>query len=104
TGNRKATIRPVLRTLGPARNLSSGKLNLFLAGRGPQGSCAGLPTAKYFTGETISELNCKTFKVPKGIDALDSRIVWNPLQSCPSFTAGGPTTREALIDSQGRAR
>ncbi|HKN62864.1 MAG TPA: S8 family serine peptidase [Gaiellaceae bacterium] len=102
TGNRKATIRPVLRTLGPPRNLSRGKLNLFVAGRGPQGSCAGLRTAKYFTGETIPELNCKTFRVPKGVDALDSRIGWNPLQPCPSCTAGEPTVREILIDPKGR--
>jgi len=102
TGDRTATIKPMLRTLGPARTLSSGKLNLFLAGRGPQGSCAGHRTAKYFTGETIPELNCKTFKVPKGVDALDSRIGWNPLQSCPSCTAGEPTVREILIDPKGR--
>ena len=31
TGNSKARIRPVLRTLGKARNLASGKLNLFEA-------------------------------------------------------------------------
>jgi hypothetical protein len=102
TGNRKATIRPVLRALGSRRTLSSGKLNLFVAGRGPQGSCAGLKTARYFTGETIPELNCKTFRVPKGVDALDSRIGWNPLQSCPSCTAGEPTVREILIDPKGR--
>jgi hypothetical protein len=102
TGNSKATIKPVLRTLGPRRNLSRGKLNLFVAGRGPQGSCAGLKTAKYFTGETIPELNCKTFTVPKGVDALDSRIGWDPLQSCSSCTAGEPTVREILIDPKGR--
>jgi hypothetical protein len=102
TGNSKATIKPVLRTLGPARNLSSGKLKLFVSGRGAQGSCAGLRTAKYFSGETIPELNCKTFKVPKGVDALDSRIGWDPLQSCSSCTAGQPTVREILIDPKGR--
>jgi len=102
TGNSKARIRPVLRTLGKARNLASGKLNLFEAGRGPQGSCAGVQTAKYFTGETIPELNCKTFKVPKGVDALDSRIAWNPLQNCATCTSGEPTVREILIDPKGR--
>lgn len=102
TGNSKVTIRPVLRTLGPRRNLSRGKLNLFVAGRGPQGSCAGLKTARYFTGETIPELSCKTFTVPKGVDALDSRIGWDPLQSCSSCTAGEPTVREILIDPKGR--
>ncbi len=102
TGNSKARIRPVLRTLGKARNLASGKLNLFEAGHGPQGSCAGVQTAKYFTGETIPELNCKTFKVPKGVDALDSRIAWNPLQNCATCTSGEPTVREILIDPKGR--
>jgi subtilase family protein len=102
TGNSKVTIKPVLRTLGPRRNLSRGKLSLFEAGRGPQGSCAGIKTAKYFTGETIPELNCKTFTVPKGVDALDSRIGWNPLQACAGCTAGEPTVREILIDPKGR--
>lgn len=102
TGARKAMIKPVLRTLGPAHRLSSGKLNLFSAGRGAQGSCAGLKTAKYFTGETIPELNCKTFRVPKHVDALDSRIGWQPLQSCVGCTAGEPTVREILIDPKGR--
>jgi hypothetical protein len=102
TSDSKALIRPVLRTLGPARTLSAGKLNLFSAGRGTQGSCAGLKTAKYFTGETIPELNCKAFRVPKGVDALDSRIGWQPLQSCSGCTAGEPTVREILIDPKGR--
>ena len=102
TGNSKATIRPVLRTLGPTHTLASGKLSLFSAGRGTQGSCAGFKTAKYFTSETIPELNCKTFHVPKGVDALDSRIGWNPLQSCIGCTSGEPTVREILIDPKGR--
>ena len=102
TGGSKARIRPVLRTLGKAHTLAGGKLKLFEAGRGPQGSCAGLKTAAYYTGETISELDCKTFKVPKGVDLLDSRIGWNPLQSCASCTAGEPTVREILIDPKGR--
>jgi hypothetical protein len=101
TGNSKATIKPVLRTLGPAHTLAGGKLNLFQGGAG-QGSCAGLKTALYFNGETIPELNCKTFKVPKGVDLLDSRIGWDPLQNCPSCTAGEPTAREILIDPKGR--
>jgi len=102
TGGSKAKITPVLRTLGKARNLAGGKLNLFMSGKGTQGSCAGHTTAKYFTGETIPELGCKTFKVPKGVDLLDSRIGWNPLQDCPSCTAGEPTAREILIDPKGR--
>jgi hypothetical protein len=102
TGNSKAKIRPALRTLGKARNLVSGKLNLFEAGHGTQGSCAGVQTAKYFTGETITELNCKTFKVPKGVDLLDSRIAWQPLQNCATCTSGEPTVREILIDPKGR--
>lgn len=102
SGSRKATIKPVLRTLGPAKTLSSGKLNLFEAGHGTQGSCAGLKSAEYYTGETIPELNCKTFKVPKGVDELDSRIGWNPLQTCSTCTAGEPTVREILIDPKGR--
>jgi hypothetical protein len=102
TGGSKATIRPVLRTLGKPHTLVHGKLNLFEANRGIQGSCAGLTTAKYFTGETITELNCKSFKVPKDADLLDSRIGWDPLQSCVSCTAGEPTVREILIDPKGR--
>ena len=102
TGNSKAKVRPVLRTLGPKRTLARGKLNLFEAGRGTQGSCAGIKTAKYFNGETIPELNCKTFHVPKGVDALDSRIGWQPLQTCTGCTAGEPTVREILIDPKGR--
>jgi subtilisin family serine protease len=102
SGGSKAKIRPVLRTLGAAHNLASGKLNLFQAGKGPQGSCAGNTSAKYYTGETIPELNCKTFKVPKSVDLLDSRIGWNPLQNCAGCTAGEPTAREILIDPKGR--
>jgi subtilase family protein len=104
TGSTKATIKPVLRTLGRAHTLSAGHLNLFKAGKGPQGSCAGVTTAEYFTGEPIPELNCKTFRVPKGVDALDSRIAWNPLQKCsPTVcTAGEPTVREILVDPKGR--
>lgn len=102
TGGSKARIKPVLRTLGKARRLAGGKLNLFEAGRGPQGSCAGLKTAQYFNGETITELNCKTFKVPKGVDLLESRIGWNPLQNCTGCTAGEPTVREILVDPKGR--
>jgi Subtilase family len=102
TGGTKATIKPVLRTLGQAHRLSTGHLNLFEAGKGTQGSCAGASSAEYFTGETIPELNCKTFKVPKGVDALDSRIAWNPLQTCSTCTAGEPTVREILIDPKGR--
>jgi subtilase family protein len=102
TGNSKATVKPVLRTLGPAHTLAHGKLNLFEATRGPQGSCAGIKTATYFTGETITELNCKTFTVPKHVDALDSRIGWQPLQTCLGCTAGEPTVREILIDPKGR--
>jgi subtilisin family serine protease len=102
TGGSKAKITPVLRTLGKAHNLAGGKLNLFMSGKGTQGSCAGHTTAKYFTGETIPELSCKTFKVPKGVDLLDSRIGWDPLQDCPGCTAGEPTAREILIDPKGR--
>ncbi|HEY4236933.1 MAG TPA: S8 family serine peptidase [Gaiellaceae bacterium] len=102
TGGSKAKITPVLRTLGKAHNLASGKLNLFISGKGTQGSCAGHTTAKYFSGETIPELNCKTFKVPKGVDLLDSRIGWDPLQDCAGCTAGEPTAREILIDPKGR--
>jgi hypothetical protein len=102
TGGSKARIRPVLRTLGRARTLANGHLNLFESGRGTQGSCAGVTSAKYYNGETIPELNCRTFNVPKGVDELDSRIAWNPLQSCPTCTAGEPTVREILIDPKGR--
>jgi len=98
----KVTIKPVLRTLGKPRTLAKGKLNLFELGRGPQGSCAGVSTAKYYTGETIPELNCKTFSVPKAVSALDSRIAWQPLQLCSSCTAGEPTVREILVDPKGR--
>jgi len=91
TGNSKAKVRPVLRTLGPKRTLARGRLTLFEAGRGTQGSCAGIKTATYFNGETIPELNCKTFHVPKGVDALDSRLGWQPLQTCTGCTAGEPT-------------
>jgi hypothetical protein len=98
----KTTIRPVLRTLGKPRTLAKGKLNLFELGRGTQGSCAGVTTAEYYTGETIPELNCKTFTVPKGVSLLDSRIGWQPLQDCSSCTAGEPTVREILIDPKGR--
>ncbi len=101
SGSSKATIRPVLRTLGPAHTLASGKLNLFAAGKGPQGSCAGHTTAKYYDDSTIPELSCKTFTVPKGVDLLDSRIGWNPLQNCSSCAAE-PTVREILIDPKGR--
>jgi hypothetical protein len=103
TGGSTVTVKPALRTLGPAHTLASGKLNLFMAGRGAQGSCgAGHTTAKYFNNETIPELNCKTFNVPKHVDALDSRIGWQPLQSCSGCTAGEPTVREILIDPKGR--
>jgi hypothetical protein len=102
TGSRKAKFTPVLRTLGPAHNLNSGHLNLFEAGKGTQGSCAGVTSVKYFTGETIPELNCKTFKVPKHVDLLDSRIGWNSQQLCSGCTAGEPTVREILIDPKGR--
>jgi hypothetical protein len=102
TGSSKATIKPVLRTLGRSHTLAHGKLNLFMAGHGTQGSCAGVKTAKYFNGETIPELSCKTFKVPKHADLLDSRIGWQPLQTCASCTAGEPTAREILVDPKGR--
>jgi subtilisin family serine protease len=102
SGSSKATIRPMLRTLGPAKTLANGKLSLFESGKGTQGSCAGNKTAEYYTGETIPELNCKTFRVPKGVDELDSRIGWDPLQNCASCTAGEPTVREILIDPKGR--
>ena len=102
TGSGKATIKPVLRTLGPPHTLAGGKFSLFESGKGPQGSCAGIQTARYYTGETIPELSCKTFRVPRGVDALDSRIGWNPLQSCSGCSAGEPTVREILIDPKGR--
>lgn len=102
TASRKAKVTPVLRTLGPAKTISSGKVNLFMPGKGTQGSCAGNKSAEYFTGETIPELACKTFTVPKGVDELDSRIGWQPLQSCAGCTAGEPTVREILVDPKGR--
>jgi hypothetical protein len=103
-GNSTAKITPVLRTLGRARTISHGHLNLFESGKGTQGSCAGIKTVEYYTGETIPELNCKTFTVPKHTDLLDSRIGWQPLQDCPPTvcTAGEPTVREILIDPKGR--
>lgn len=102
SGASKATIAPVLRTLGPARTLASGKLNLFEPGKGKQGACAGHMSATYFDGSTIPELSCKTFTVPRGVDLLDSRIAWNPLQRCSTCTAGPPTAREILVDPKGR--
>jgi hypothetical protein len=102
SGNSSATITPVLRTLGPAQTLASGSMSLFEAGSGVQGACDGIDSAEYFTGETIPELNCKTFAVPAGVSELDSRIGWNPLQNCTGCTAGAPTVREILIDPQGR--
>ena len=102
TASRKAKVTPVLRTLGPAKTISSGKVNLFMPGKGTQGSCAGNKSAEYFTGETIPELACKTFTVAKGVDELDSRIGWQPLQSCAGCTAGEPTVREILVDPKGR--
>ena len=49
-----------------------------------------------------SRAELQTFKVPKGVDLLDSRIGWDPLQDCASCTAGEPTAREILIDPKGR--
>ena len=40
--------------------------------------------------------------MPKGVDALDSRIAWQPLQNCATCTSGEPTVREILIDPKGR--
>lgn len=97
-----ATITPVLRTLGSAQTLATGSLSLFEAGSGTQGSCAGTDSVEYYNGETIPELNCKTFTVPAGVSELDSRIGWNPLQQCSGCTAGPPTVREILIDPAGR--
>ncbi len=102
TASSKAKVTPVLRTLGAAKTISGGKLSLFEAGKGTQGSCAGNKTAEYFTGETIPELACKTFTVRKNVDELDSRIGWQPQQSCATCTAGEPTVREILIDPKGR--
>lgn len=100
--NSPVTITPVLRTLGPAQTLASGSMSLFDTSSGLQGSCAGIDSAEYYTGETIPELNCKTFTVPSGVSELDSRIGWNPLQNCSGCTAGEPTVREILIDPHGR--
>jgi len=78
--------------------------SLFTAGSGTQGTCAGVDHAAYFNGTTIPELNCVMFVVPKGVDKLDARIAWNPLQPCPDdvCTAGPPTVRASLIDPSGR--
>jgi hypothetical protein len=102
TANRSATITPELRTLGAAQTLVSGNLSLFETATGLQGSCAGIDSAEYYTGETIPEMNCQTFNVPAGVDELDSRIGWNPFQNCSGCTAGNPTVREILIDPEGR--
>lgn len=102
TNSSPATITPALRTLGPAQTLATGSLSLFEAGSGTQGTCDGIDSAEYDTGETIPELNCKTFSVPSGVSELDSRIGWNPLQQCSGCTAGPPTVREILIDPAGR--
>jgi hypothetical protein len=102
TSNTAEKITPELRTLGPASTLASGSMSLFETSTGLAGSCAGIDSAEYYTGETIPEVNCKTFVVPRGVDELDSRIGWNPLQPCSGCTAGDPTVREILIDPQGR--
>jgi len=102
TGSSSATVTPVLRTLGPAHTLAKGSMSLFETSSGVQGSCAGIDSVEYYTGETIPELNCTTFVVPKGVSELDSRIGWNPLEPCSSCKAGEPTAREILIDPEGR--
>ena len=102
-GNAAATVKPELRTLGRTTSIASGHAALFEASSaGFQGTCAGADIAEYDNGETIPELNCITFTVPKGVDQLDSRIGWNPLQPCQGCKAGPPTVREILIDPQGR--
>lgn len=101
-GSTAATITPELRTLGPAKTIAHGSMSLFQVDQGVQGTCAGIDQAEYYTGQLIDELNCVKFKVPKGVDELDSRIAWNPLQPCSGCTAGEPTAREILIDPAGR--
>ncbi|HLX32029.1 MAG TPA: S8 family serine peptidase [Gaiellaceae bacterium] len=102
TGSAAALVSPELRTLGKARTLAHGSRSLYELTTGIQGTCAGVDSAEYFTGETIPELNCVQFTVPKGVDELDSRIGWNPLEPCSGCTAGEPTVREILIDPAGR--
>jgi hypothetical protein len=103
-GNVAATVKPQLRTLGAEKTLAQGSASLFEAGSGLQGTCAGVDYAEYFNGDTIPELNCLTITVPKGVDKLDARIAWNPLEPCPDTdcTAGPPTVRAVLIDPNGR--
>jgi hypothetical protein len=105
TNNGKATaiVTPQLRALGPEKVVAQGNASLFEAGSEVQGTCAGVDyNPEYGNGETIPELNCMTFTVPKGVDQLDARIGWNPLQACVGCTAGEPTVREVLIDPSGR--
>ena len=102
TGTVAEFVTPELRTLGKAKTIAHGSASLFEAGSGVQGTCAGVDAAEYFNGDTIPELNCVTFTVPKGVDQLDSQIGWNPLQPCADCTAGNPTVREVLIDPHGR--
>ena len=102
TSSTSATITPALRTLGPAHTLAGGNTSLFEFTQGVQGTCAGIDSAEYYTGETIPEMNCHSFVVPPGVSELDSRIGWNPLQPCTGCTAGPPTAREILIDPEGR--
>ncbi|MGH9298154.1 MAG: S8 family serine peptidase [Acidimicrobiales bacterium] len=102
TGNSAATISPTLRTLGSAHTLAEGSISLYESNQGVQGTCAGIDSVEYYTGETIPEVDCKTFVVPPGVSQLDSRIGWNPLETCSSCTAGEPTAREILIDPKGR--
>ncbi len=102
-GASAALVVPVLRWLGPAHTLASGSMSLYEYTSGLAGTCAaGIDKAEYYNGETIPELDCKSFVVPPGVDQLDSRIAWNPFEPCSGCTAGAPTAREILIDPDGR--
>jgi hypothetical protein len=96
------TVTPVLRTLGPAQTLSSGNMTLSDTA-GSTSSCDGVSSATYYTGETIDLINCTSFIVPPAIDQLDSRIAWNPTETCSTCGTGlYPTVREILVDPAGR--
>jgi hypothetical protein len=97
-------VTPVLRTLGPAKTLSSGNMTLSDT-PGSKSACDGVNSATYYTGETIDLINCAGFNVPAGVSQLDARIAWNPQETCATCDPSEgliPTVREILVDPDGR--